>query len=314
VTKACRTAIDAASMSFSQIFASRRFAWALFFAVPAFFAANMLVARWNAGEIPPVALAFWRWTATLGMLLPFVAHRLWRGREELYARWKSYLWLGFLGMGVCGAPVYMAGVTTTATNIGLIYAASPVVIVLLAWLRYGDAVAGRQLLGVALCLCGTLWIVGRGDLGSFVRLEFVAGDLLVVVAMLAWSVYSVLLKHTPTKFDATARLAAIVAGGVAINLPFYAAETLYIAAPALDAKTLATILFTALVPGVGSYLSYSIIVARLGPALASLVMYLIPLYGALLAWLVLDERLAAFHLMGLALMLPGLWLGTRRAG
>jgi drug/metabolite transporter (DMT)-like permease len=301
-------------MSFPQIFASRRFAWALFFAVPAFFSANMLVARWNAGEIPPVSLAFWRWAATLGMLLPFVAHSLWRGREELYRHWKSYLWLGFLGMGVCGAPVYMAGVSTTANNIGLIYAASPVVIVLLARLRYGDAVAGRQLLGIALCLCGTLWIVGRGDLGSFVRLEFVAGDLLVVLAMLAWSVYSVQLKHTPTAFDATARLAAIVAGGVAVNLPFYVAETLYIAAPAFDAKTVATVLFTALVPGVGSYLGYSIIVARLGPALASLVMYLTPLYAALLAWLVLDERLAAFHLAGMALMLPGLWLGTRRAG
>lgn len=274
----------------------------------------MLVARWNAGDIPPVALAFWRWSVTLALLLPFAAHSLWRGRAELRAQWQSYLWLGFLGMGVCGAPVYMAGVTTTATNIGLIYAASPVVIVLLAWLRYGDAVASRQLLGIALCLCGTLWIVGRGDLGSFVRLEFVAGDLLIVLAMLAWSVYSVLLKHTPTKFDATARLAAIVAGGVAVNLPFYVAETLFVAVPTFDAKTLATVFFTALVPGVASFLSYSIIVARLGAAMSSLVMYLIPLYAALLAWALLGEQLASFHLVGLALMLPGLWLGTRRAG
>ena len=299
-------------MAISAVFASRRFAWALFFLVPAFFASNMLVARWNAGAIPPVALAFWRWSFTLALLLPFAATALWRGRDEIKRQWPSYLWLGFLGMGVCGAPVYLAGVTTTATNIGLIYAASPVVIVLLAWGRYGDGVALRQLAGIAVCLCGTLWIVARGDLGNFVRLQFVAGDLLIVLAMLAWSVYSVELKHTPTSFDATARLAAIVAGGVAVNLPFYAVETLTVAAPLFDAQTLATFLFVALVPGIGSYLCYSVIIARLGPSRASLVMYLIPLYGAGLAWALLGEQLADFHLVGLGLMLPGLWLGTAR--
>jgi drug/metabolite transporter (DMT)-like permease len=299
-------------MAFSAVFASRRFAWALFFLVPAFFASNMLVARWNAGAIPPVALAFWRWSFTLALLLPFAATALWRGRDELKRQWPNYLWLGFLGMGVCGASVYLAGVTTTATNIGLIYAASPVVIVLLAWGRHGEAVSLRQAAGIAVCLCGTLWIVARGDPGNFLRLQFVAGDLLIVLAMLAWSVYSVALRHTPTGFDATARLAAIVAGGVAVNLPFYAAETLYVAAPSFDARTLATFLFVALVPGIGSYLCYSVIIARLGPSRASLVMYLIPLYGAGLAWALLGEQIADFHLVGLGLMLPGLWLGTAR--
>lgn len=272
----------------------------------------MLVARWNGGAIPPVSLAFWRWTFTLALLLPFAAAALWRGRDELKRQWRGYLWLGFLGMGVCGAPVYLAGVTTTATNIGLIYAASPVAIVLLAWARYGDAVSARQLGGVALCLCATLWIVARGDLSNLARLEFVAGDVLVLVAMLAWSVYSVQLKHFPSGFDATSRLAAIVAGGVLVNLPFYVAETVAVAAPNFDAKTLATFLFVALVPGIGSYLSYSIIVARLGTTFAGLLMYLIPLYAAALAWLLLGERLADFHLVGLGLMLPGLWLGTAR--
>ena len=88
--------------------------------------------------------------------------------------------------------------------------------------------------------------------------------------------------------------------------------TVAVAAPSFDAKTLATFLFVALVPGIGSYLSYSIIVARLGTTFAGLLMYLIPLYAAALAWLLLGERLADFHLVGLGLMLPGLWLGTAR--
>jgi drug/metabolite transporter (DMT)-like permease len=292
--------------------ASRRLAYVLFALLPLFFASNMIVARWNAGEIPPMALAFWRWTFTLALLLPFVAERLWRGRDEIRAQWRLYLWLGFLGMVVCGGPVYLAGVTTTATNIGLIYAASPVLIVLLAHLRYGDPVGRRQAAGIAICLAGTLWIVLRGDPANALRLVFVPGDLLALAAMAAWSLYSVLLRHSTTTLDPTTRLAAICAGGVIANLPVVAAETVLVGMPAFDWTTLGTMLFVALVPGVGSYLSYSVVVAVLGAGTASLVMYLVPLYGAGLAWALLGERLADFHLVGLALLLPGLWLGTRR--
>ena len=293
---------------------SRRVAIALFLALPLFFACNMLVARWNAGDIPSVGLAFWRWTVTLAILLPFVAERLWRGRDEIRAQWRTFLWLGFLGMGVCGAPVYEAGISTTARNIALIYAASPVLIVLIGWLRHGEPVAARQAMGIAACLAGMLWIVLRGDPGNVLRLEFVPGDLMIVVSMVAWSVYSVMLRHSATRFDPTARLAAICAGGVLATLPFYVAEfTLYAPVP-LEWGTAGVVLFLALVPGVGSYLSYSLIVAALGPATASLILYLTPLYGAGLGWLLLGERLADFHLVGLALLLPGLWLGTRRQG
>ena len=289
----------------------RRFALLLFFLVPATFASNMLTARWIGGEIPPVAMAFWRWTLTLAILLPFVAGALWRGRAELRHDWRGYLFLGFLGMGVCGAPVYLAGVTTTATNIGLIYAASPVLIVLFARFGYGEAVGARRALGIALALAGTLWIVARGDLGAFLRLDFVLGDLLIVVAMMAWSVYSVLLKHRPTGFDPTTRLAAIVAGGVLVNLPFLIGEAMFAASPEYGARDWLVFLFLALVPGIGSYLGYSIVVGTLGAGAASLVMYLIPLYNAGLAWALLGERLAMFHLVGAALLLPGLYLGTR---
>ncbi|MCA3268644.1 MAG: DMT family transporter [Azospirillum sp.] len=292
--------------------ADRRLALVLFFLVPATFASNMLTARAVAGDIPPVALAFWRWTLTLAILTPFVAGALWRGREELRRDWRGYLFFGFLGMGVCGAPVYLAGATTTATNMGLIYAASPVVIVLFARFGFGEAVGLHRAAGIALALAGALWIVARGDPGAFLRLDFVVGDLIIVVAMLAWSVYSVLLKHRPTGFDPTTRLAAIVAGGVLANLPFFLAETAFVAVPSYGPRDWAIFLFVALVPGIASYLGYSIVIGVLGAGAASLVMYLIPLYNAGLAWLLLGEGLATYHLVGAAMLLPGLYLGTKK--
>jgi drug/metabolite transporter (DMT)-like permease len=292
--------------------ADRRLAFVLFFVVPATFASNMLAARWVGGDIPPVAMAFWRWTLTLSILMPFVAGALWRGRDEIRRTWRTYLFLGFLGMGVCGAPVYQAGVTTTATNIGLIYAASPVLIVLFARFFYGERVGLQRAAGIALALAGTLWIVARGDPAALLRLEFVAGDLLIVVAMAAWSVYSVLLKHKPTGFDPTARLAAIVAGGVLVNIPLLAGEAALGHVPDYGLRDWLVFLFLALVPGIGAYLGYSIVIGVLGAGAASLIMYLIPLYNACLAWLLLGESLAVYHLAGAALLLPGLYLGTRR--
>src|SRR3546814_17212068 len=104
----------------------------------------MLVARATHDLFPPVALAFWRWTATLALLLPFTAAALWRHRYDVLREWRDILVLGALGMGVCGAFVYIAADTTSATNIGLIYAASPILIVALARVFYGERVTLRQ--------------------------------------------------------------------------------------------------------------------------------------------------------------------------
>ena len=108
---------------------AERRAYALMAVTPAMFAANMLTARATAGEFPPIALAFWRWLAAFALLAALVGRPLWTERRALLAEWRDLLVLGALGMGVCGAFVYLGAATTTATNIGLIYACSPVLII-----------------------------------------------------------------------------------------------------------------------------------------------------------------------------------------
>ena len=115
---------------------------------------NMLVARWVEGSVPPVALAFGRWFLTLVFLLPFTARGLWRCRAVIVREWHTLLMLGTLGMGVCGAPVYLAGQTTTATNIGLIYSTTPILIVVFARLFWGERVSVRQSPGFPYALSG----------------------------------------------------------------------------------------------------------------------------------------------------------------
>lgn len=141
----------------------RQIAMVLLFVTPALFCSNMLTARAVHDVFPPVALAFWRWTATFALLLPFTATALWRYRWTIVSEWVDFVILGALGMGVCGAFVYIAADTTSATNIGLIYAATPILIVILARLFYGEALTLLQGAGILLSLTGVIAIICRGD-------------------------------------------------------------------------------------------------------------------------------------------------------
>ena len=136
-----------------------RLALILLMFAPLLMSSNMLAARYVEGSVPPVALAFGRWFLTLVFLLPFTGRALWRCRAVISREWPTLLALGALGMGVCGAPVYLAGQTTTATNIGLIYSTTPILIVVFARLFWGERVSARQVAGIALCLVGVVVIL-----------------------------------------------------------------------------------------------------------------------------------------------------------
>jgi len=111
-------------------------------------ATNMILARANGGYIPPFALAFFRWAIVAFGLLPLSFAELHTQQKAVRSRWWQILVTGFLGMFVCGGPIYIAGVTTTAINIGLIMAMSPIVVLVVSWWTGLETIAGLQRLGI----------------------------------------------------------------------------------------------------------------------------------------------------------------------
>jgi len=291
---------------------SRRLALVLLFLAPSLFASNMLIARATADLIPPVALAFWRWAVTLAIVLPLTVRPLWRARAALGREWPQFLVLGALGMGVCGAFVYIGADTTTATNIGLIYASSPIMIILLACAFGGERLSALQGLGILLSLAGVLMVISRGDLDALLGLRFTEGDLWIVTSALGWAVYSVLLKYWRSALPLMARFAATVACGVIVLLPAMLWEGTTHGWPLLNRETVVTVLFLAVVASFGAYQVYALIQRSLGAGPTSLMLYLSPLYTCLLAYLLLGETLQPYHLAGAALVLPGIYLATKR--
>lgn len=290
-----------------------RLAYVLMFVSPGMFATNMLVARATADFFPPVALAFWRWTATFALMAMLLRGALWASRGTALAEWRHLLTLGAIGMGVCGAFVYLAAHTTSATNLGLIYAAAPVLIILLGRALFGETLSAIQSLGIALSLAGVLVVVLRGSLDTLLGLRFAVGDIWAFGGAVGWAFYTVLLRHWPTRLGFNLRFAWIALGGVAAMLPFALAEAALFGTPPATAGSLGWIALLATVASVGAYQSYGLVQRSLGTARAGLILYVIPLYTAGLAALALGERVAPHHAAGATLVLTGVWLATRRA-
>jgi drug/metabolite transporter (DMT)-like permease len=292
--------------------ARARLAQWLLWVVPALWSSNYLIARLASDRIAPHALAFGRWTLALMLMLPFVWRELARADLRWRDEWRQLLVLGGLGMWICGAWVYLGGRSTSATNIALIYAATPVAIAVAGVRLLHERMSVAQLVGVGFALAGVLFVIARGDPNVLIDVEFNRGDAWIVGAAVSWTAYSVLLRRWPSVLSPAARVAAIMGGGVVVLLPFTLWEAAVAPGPPFTPAAAGLVLAAAVIPGVLSYTAYSFMQRELGAARTALMLYLSPVYGAVGAWLVLGERPGWHHAVGAALILPSIWLATRR--
>ena len=260
----------------------------------------------------PHALALGRWAPAGLLLLPWVGRGLWAQRAVLRREWLHLLVLGFFGMYICGAWVYLAGRSTSTTNIALIYAATPMAIVAVSSRVLHERMSTQQWAGVVLALLGLLFIIAKGDLSRLLAVQLVAGDAWITAAAASWVAYSVLLKRWPSALGPGERLVATIGGGLVVLVPTTLLEALLTPTPTFGLGAAGLVLLAAVVPGVLSYGAYSLLQRELGASRTAMMLYLAPVYGALLAWLVLQEVPQWYHAAGAAMILPSIWLATRR--
>lgn len=299
-------------MSFAaQVPASGR-ARVLLWLVPLLWSSNYIIARLGDGLIAPHALALGRWSLAALILLPWMGRGLWAQRAVLRREWLHLLVLGFFGMYICGAWVYVAGRSTSSTNIALIYAATPMAIVAAsAWLL-DERMSRAQWAGVTLALVGLLWVIAKGDPARLLAVQLAAGDAWITAAAASWTAYSVLLKRWPSALGPGERLVAIIGGGLWVLVPTTLIEAAFTSTPPFTWPAAGLVLLAAVVPGVLSYGAYSYLQRELGASRTAMMLYLAPVYGALLAWGLLGEVPGWHHLVGAALILPSIWLASRR--
>jgi len=290
----------------------RRLALALLVVTPGLWSANYIVARAAVGVVEPHMLALLRWSFALLLMLPFAWRSLVREFPAWRLEWRRMLVLGALGMWICGAFVYVGARSTTATNIGLLYAISPVMIAAGSAAFLGERISRTQSAGVGLALAGMLFVLARGSLANLATVRFTAGDGWILAAVLSWTAYSLLLRRWRSALDPFARLAVITLAGLVVLAPFTIAEAWHAGLPdPRSSKVWLLALVAAALPGFGAYQAYSYLQRELGPARTGLVLYLGPLWAAGVAWWLLDEAPRWYHFAGAALILPGIYFATR---
>ena len=291
-----------------QLKAKTRIALALMWFIPFLWTVNMVVARRAPGVVSPHVLALGRW-ALAGLILATVCRQeLWQHRHTLREQVWRYIALGACGMWICGAWVYLAGESTVAMNISLIYASAPVMIALGSVLWLGERFSKRQTFGVVMALMGVVHVVVKGEWQHLSQVQLVPGDLWIAAAAMAWAAYALLQKRWPTQLSSTAQLAAICWGGVVVLVPFAVWELLQPSTPEVGEQALWMMALVALLPGVGAYWIYGWTQKILGASRVAMTLYLGPLYTAVIGWLVLGEPLGLHHLAGGALILSGVGL------
>lgn len=275
-----------------------------------FWGGNFVVGRWAHTGIGPLNLTFVRWLVSALILTPFVAPGLWRHRALIRERFGLLFVLALTGMVMFHSFTYIALNTTTAINAAFVLASMPMVIPLVSYLAGDERLSARQGVGIAVSFIGVGAIVTRGDLGVLLNLSFTPGDLWVLGAVVAWSLYSVLVRRKPKALPPLVLLGATNWIAVVILLPFYIWELEVRGGFAPTLANALVIAYVALFASIAAFVCWNAGVARIGANKAGLFIHLIPLTASALSIAFLGESLQTYHFLGVIPILLGITLTT----
>ena len=267
-------------------------AWTLLAAANLFWAGNIVLARGLAGHVPPVALAYWRWTGAFVIAVGFAWPRLQADLPVMLRHWKMMLVLSATGIACYNTMSYIGLTSTTALNVLLLQSASPLIIIVWAYLLFRETPTARQAAGVLVSLAGVAAIAAHGSPEVLAHLQLNQGDLWVLSRLSIYGFYCVTLRKRPPVHPLSFLVAAMGIGSV-MMLPFMLWEFASGARIEGGLPSYVAIAYTAVLPSFVAYLFFNRGVELIGSAAAGQSMHLMPLFGSVLAVLFLHERVPA---------------------
>ena len=275
-------------------------------------AGNWVIGRALRDAFDPVSLNFWRWVIAVVVLAPFALPGLAAKREVIRRHAAILALLAVLSVSIFQSLVYLGLQSTTAVNAVLINCAGPLFILLFAWLIDGERASLRQLAGFLVSVAGILVILSRGEPARLAQLEFHSGDAWIVLAIAIWGAYSVLLKRRPPELGGLHFLFVISAAGVLFLAPVFAFQVVQAPPRPPTLPEALAVLYVGFAASVAAYLFWNRGTAIVGANAAGFTLYLLPIFGTLLAIAFLGETFGAFHAVGTATIVAGIVLATRK--
>jgi drug/metabolite transporter (DMT)-like permease len=279
---------------------------------PLLWAGNAVIGRLMVGQIPPLALSFYRWFFALLLALLFTGRGLWRQRALLRLHWKTLATMGFLGIACYNSLQYVALHTSTPLNVSLITSSAPVFILLIGALFYREPIGPASWWGAALSVAGVMVVVTKGQIDHLLQLRLATGDLIMLLAVFLWGFYTWELRRRPLGLSPFASLTVQMAWGSLFIAPFAAfehwgmGESTHWGLPVVLA-----IGYVAVLASLLAYVCWGTAVARTGAQIPAYFGNLAPVFAAVLSYVFLHEGIALYHLAGAALIFAGIHVALR---
>ena len=289
---------------------------ALLLVPPLLWAGNAITGRLVYELISPMALNFLRWTFAFLLLIP-IAHKVLHRNSSLWAKWKRYAVLGFLGVGCYNSFQYLALQTSSPINVTLVASSTPIFMLACGAFFFKQKIRLQQILGAVLSIAGVLLVLCRGDWYAIANVQLVIGDIYILMATACWAFYSWLLSRPDDSAEIKSNwayfLMAQMAFGISWSGLFTTGEWVLGNAYVFWSWPLvAALVYVALCPSLLAYRCWGLGVREAGPNIAGFFANLTPLFAAVMSALILGDSPQMFHVLAFALIVGGIVVSSRR--
>ncbi|ACV61401.1 protein of unknown function DUF6 transmembrane [Desulfofarcimen acetoxidans DSM 771] len=275
-----------------------------------FWAGNTVVGKAANLLIPAFSLSFWRWVVALFLILPFGVRAVQRDWDFYCKNWKYLMMLAFFSVTAFNTFLYWALNWTTAINVSVIFATMPLVIFFLSWMVGGQKAKVNQIIGVLLALIGVLIVISKGNISILMNLNINYGDILVLVSVVCFGIYSILFKKLQADVDQIGLITVFIFFGLIGIAPFYAWDIYQHHFFSVDIKMVWILLYVGLFPSLLSFFFWNKAIESGGAHIAGMFFNLVPVFSSVLAVIFLKEIFTLSHLIGMVLIFIGIYFST----
>ena len=278
-----------------------------------FWSGNFIVGKAaSMFEIPPFSLNFYRWFFACLILMPFTAKELIKKRKYISSNIGFFIILGITSITIFNSIVYYSLYYTQVISGVLMISTIPVWIIFISSLLNIEKTNIFQIMGVILSLTGVIFIISKADFNLLKNLEFNKGDLSMIVAMFSWAVYSALLKKKKYEISQITLLQVVIICGLLFLIPIYYIEMSMGNVIILGKPFYLTLAYVVIFPGLASFFFWIKGIALIGANRAGMFLHLMPIFGAIIAMIIFDEKFMLYHFLGAIFIIAGITLSNKK--
>ena len=263
-------------------------------------------------EIPPFTLNFYRWVFAWLILAPFTLREIFEQKKYILKNIKLIIILGITSITLFNSIVYYSLNFTNVISGVLMISTIPVMIIFFSWIFKIEKTNVYQISGVIFSLLGVVVIITKAKLSLLLNLNFNKGDIWMVVAMFSWAIYSALLKKKKHELSQLSLLQTIITMGLIFLLPIYITEIKMGYKVILNMPFVLTLSYVVIFPGLASFLFWIKGIEIIGANRAGAFLHLMPIFGAIMAMIIFDEKFMFYHFLGAIFIIAGITLSNKK--